>query len=146
MLGHHYKFHVINQCGQTLDFSTNGANESCTAKVRRWKYDTDGSLIYEASEGAVLTAASDLADGSSEEGSDQDNTTNLYLGLEGVFTVKTDNASAAGDVTLAYEESTDGGTTYPSDAADFDPTVHLRPLAIVTLGGAETQAVNFWVD
>jgi len=144
MLPEYYKFHVINNSGQQLDFSGNSANEKASATLRPWKFASDGSISYGGSEVTVLTAASDLADGGNEEGSEQDNTSNKYIGVHGYFRVETDNASADGDVTLAIEWSTDGtGGTFPSDETDFDPDVHLIPVAVVNLGGAEAKAVNF---
>lgn len=143
MLPHYYKLHVLNNSGQTLDFSTNSANEKAKATIRRWKFDSTGAITWEGSEGTLVTAATDLADGASEEGSNIDNSSDKYLGGEGYFRVETDNASAAGDVSLMLEASTDGGTTFPSDEADYDPDVHLVHVATITLGGAEAKGVSF---
>ena len=123
MLPQHFKFHVINNTGATIEFSTDGANNTFTIKARPWKY-TSGALAYHTSEltwfadpTADLTSGADL-----EAASAVDNSTNLFLGAHCTASLETD-AAVDGTLDIYYECSTDGGTTYPSDAADFDENV-----------------------
>lgn len=142
MLAQDYKFHFVNNSGVQLDFNGNSANEKIDLDLLAWKLDSNGAKV-DGSEVNLAYSAADIADGGSAEFTGQDNSTNLQLGLHGRFTVQTDNASAAGPVDLYLEYTTDGGTTFPSDAANFDPEQDLILVASVTLGGAQTRAVNF---
>lgn len=143
MLPRDYRLRILNKSGVTLDFSSNSANEKCSATCRGWKFDSNGAMSIESSERAIFTAAANVTDNGGEEGSSQDNSTDLYLGLNGTFRIQTDNGSASGDVILFLESSTDGGTTYPSDEANFDVEQHCQPLATINVSGAEEYMVNW---
>lgn len=134
MLGKNYKFHIVNNLGSDMDLSSNSSNEIIQLNFTPWKFDSSGALVY-GSEIAKTFSASDVADGVSFEFSETDNGTDLNLGLVGEFNYLTDDASADGTVDLYIEDSTDGGTTYPSDAADFDPEQDLQPVASLEMTG-----------
>lgn len=108
MLGSHYRFQAKNATGQTITAS------SITVRTRRDKYGSDGSLTLEATEATVLSSGSTLANAAFLSGTTVDNTTDKWLGGTFIFAV-TAPASAAGDVTLWLQHSTDGGTTWPDD-------------------------------
>ena len=142
MLARNYKFHIVNNSGVQLDFSTNSAAEKSRISLRRWKFASDSSLSYESAE-VTQDASADVANGASFEFAALDNSTDKYLGLHGRFRVETDNVSASGTVDLYVELTTDGGTDYPSDEGGFDPEVDLIQVASVTISGAQAREVNF---
>ncbi|TDI82537.1 MAG: hypothetical protein E2O80_02015 [Betaproteobacteria bacterium] len=118
MLGKFYKFHVKNNLSFDMDLSSNSANEIINLSWTPWKIKTFGAIVYGTEITKAYTAA-DIADDASFEFSQTDNSTDLNIGALGMLTYETDDASALGNIALYYEISTDGGTTYPSDAADF---------------------------
>ena len=135
-----WRFLVHNKSGQTLDFAANSANEAATATVQPWHVKS-GKAEHGAE--VSLAAATDLVNGGVEAltaQSDQE-----ALGLHGVFLVKTDNAEAAGTVVLCIEWSTDGGTTWPSAAANFAPDADALPVCVLALAGAQTRSKPFRV-
>lgn len=144
MLAREFKFHFVNNLGVDMDLSSNSANEKIEVNFKKWKF-TSGALVYNT-EDALTFSASDVADGVSAEFTADDNSSDLHLGLHGEMNVLTDDASASGTVDLYVEFSTDGGTTYPSDAADFVPEEDLIPvvsLNIVGDGAGYKRSINF---
>lgn len=138
-----YRFIIYNRdTGVQLDFSGNSANESATVKFQGYSVNTsNGQLSYSST--VTQSASTDLANGSTETLSN--NTGNTDIGLSGTFFVETDNASASGNVDLLYEESPDNGTTWPSDASNFDPDTDAQLVATVSLSGAQTVRTNFQI-
>ncbi|QNN23511.1 hypothetical protein HED60_14920 [Planctomycetales bacterium ZRK34] len=130
MLPRNYRLVVLNETGQTLDLSSNSANEKITVTLRPWKI-ASGVLYY----GDEISSAgsTNLVDGGHEVLGAIDNSVNLYMGASGVLKVETDNASAAGVVSLYIEHSTDGGNTWPSGLTDFNPELHADFVAQVQI-------------
>lgn len=108
MLGHTYRFKVLNDTGQTI------VANAVKVYGRRWKYGSDGSITFEGSEGTLLDNGSTIADNAYSAGTTQDNSSNKYIGGDFIFEV-TAPASSNGDVTLYLEKSTDGGTDFDDD-------------------------------
>lgn len=144
MLPRNYKFHIVNNSGVTIEFSTDDANNTFTIKGRGWKYTSAGALSYGSEQTCFADPTSDLADGSSlEAASEVDNSTDLFLGMHFIASLVTD-AATSGTLDIYYEYSTDGGTTYPSDAPDFDTEADLIYVASIPLGTTtEDRTVNF---
>lgn len=103
MLGHYYRYQVYNGTGVSV---------TVTVKDRKWKFDTDGSLIN-AAEATQFSAVS-VSTVSYSNGSGVDNSTDEYIGAD-ILATFAPGASATGTVTLFLQHSTDGGTTWPSD-------------------------------
>lgn len=140
-----YKFHIVNNTGVTIEFSTDGANNTFTITAVPWKFNSSGALVYGAELTLFADPTADLTNGSSlEAAAEIDNTSNLYLGLFCRASLLTD-AVTAGVVDIFWEWSTDGATgTYPSDEADFNAEEDLTWLAnIVTDSPAEDRGANF---
>lgn len=108
MLAQSYRFTALNACGQTV------AIGGVVVKGRRWKFDSTGALVYEATEAALLSNSGTIANAAYASSAAIDNSTAIYIGgdFEVTFTAP---ASAAGDLTIYYEVSTDGGTTFPTN-------------------------------
>lgn len=140
-----FKLHFENNLGLDMDLSSNSANEIFQVNYKKHKFAATGALVYDGE--TVLTfTASDVADGVSAELTADDNSADLHLGLHGEMNFETDDAAAAGTVDLYIEWSTDGGTTYPSDAADFivsEDALHLAALTIVGDGAGYKRSINF---
>jgi hypothetical protein len=100
-----YRFTVLNGTGQTL------AAGAVKVKARRWKFTSAGALSYEGSETSIYSNAGTITNGSYDSSSSVDNSSNLFVGGDFYFEV-TAPASSSGEVTLYYERSTDGGTTW----------------------------------
>ena len=145
MLPQHYKFHIQNRTGATIEFSTDGANNSFTILGRGWKW-ASGAVSYGTEFTAFADPTADLAAGTSlEAASAVDNSTDLFVGAHFIATITTDAAAAAtGMIDIYVEYSTDGGTTYPSDAADFIATEDLIHVASINCAStSEDRSVNF---
>ena len=142
-LPRNYKFHFVNNLGVDMDLSSNSANETITLTLRHLKYDSSGALEYAGSETSLTYSAADVADGGSAEFTAQANNTDLFVAADCEVQVVTDDATAAGYVDIYWEWATDGGTTFPSDAAQFDPEQDLQPLASVRIDGADARTVPF---
>jgi hypothetical protein len=146
MLPQYFKLHVVNNTGVTIEFSTDGVNNTFTIDGLGWKI-VNGALVYDTEQEVFADPSSDLADGSSLEASAAvNNSSDLFFGMDCLATLVTD-AVCAGTFEIYYEHSTDGGTTYPSDATDFDPEQDLTLVATMDMNnGAETRSVNFSIE
>ena len=145
MLPEDFKFHIYNDTGVTIEFSTDGPNNTFTIKSRGWKYGTDGAVTYDTSENTWFAdPTADLATATGlEAASAVDNGTDLWVGAHCIASLVTD-AATDGNLEIYMEASTDGGTTYPSDAADFDTQEDLQLVAVIALGTTtEDRSVNF---
>ena len=148
MLPNFYKFHIVNNTGATIQFSTDGANNTFTITAVPWKFDSNGALEYGSELTLFADPTADLTDGSSlEAAAEIDNTTNKYLGLLCRASLLTD-ATTSGVVDIFWEWSTDGSSgTYPSDEGDFNAEEDLEWLAnIVSDDPAEDRGVNFRIE
>jgi hypothetical protein len=145
MLAQDYKFHFVNNLGVDMDLSSNSANEILTLDLQTWEIGASGLLAYN-SEVNLSYSATDIANGVSAEFTGQDNSATLAYGLHGVLTFQTDDATASGTVDLYVEFTTDGGTTFPSDAADFvceEDLIFVCALNIVGDGAGYVRATGF---
>ncbi len=100
MLGAYYRLVAVNE---------QGASVTVTAKIKRRKFGTDGSLTLEAAPVTLLNAVS-IPLSSTTSSTGVDNGTDKYLFAEIEFTVV---ATSTGLVSLYLSRSVDGGTTYP---------------------------------
>jgi hypothetical protein len=92
-------------------FNAAGATATVTVKARRWKINSSGVLEYEASEATLLSGVS-VSNAAYSSSTGQDNSSALYFGMSLTFTVAIPSGTLAGNVTLFFERSTDGGTTW----------------------------------
>ena len=142
MLSKYYRLRVINGTDQTLTYDS-GARVSVI--MSPWKF-TSGAMAYgsDITDTAFLAGEGSIIATAEAEGTVQDNTTNLYIGVKGIFEVTADVTSTDGDVTLYLEESPDN-TNWASDQADFDIS-DLRVVAVLTMSTDsvdESRAINF---
>lgn len=142
MLGEHYRFHIVNNGGATVQFSTDGANNSFTIDAILWKFDSNGEVVHSTETELFADPSADLSDGSSAEGSSVDNSSNHYIGAECIAIFESD-ATLDGTIDIYYEQSTDGGTTFPSDAADFQIEEDLQLVASIRVDTNEDRSINF---
>ena len=148
MLPKHFKFHIVNNTGVTIEFNTDDANNTFTIKAEGWKLTSAGALEFHGSEDTWFAdPTADLADGSSAEAASAvDNSSDLFLGAHCIASLVTD-AATNGSLDIFVEYATDGGTTYPSDAADFDAEEDLILVASIKCGTTtEDRTVNFEVE
>lgn len=144
MLAKYWRLHVYSDLDETLTY-----NNDARVGVRcsPWKF-ASGVLSYGATitdNTAFLNAGETIANGGSAEGTVQDNTTNLYLGIKGYFYVTADVSGTDGTIYLLLEES-DDNTNWPSDQADFDVMLDCMivcALAMSTDAVDEGRAKNF---
>lgn len=140
MLPADYRFIVYNDCTQQLDFSGNSANEKASVTIHPYYLNPSDGKIDRGSE-ATHSAATDLANGITEVMGTESG--EELVGMHGVFHVETDNGNADGNVILGIEYSTDGGSTWPSAATNWDPDSDMQLVSIITLSGAESHSTNF---
>lgn len=106
MLPAHYRISARNVS------STGGATYTFLVRAKRWKYDTDGALIYDTEDTWANQAG--IATGAWHNAATEDNTSGLWLGADLTITV-TPSASTSGSAIIQLQSSTDAGTTWPSD-------------------------------
>lgn len=138
MLPVDYKLILYNETGRQLDFSGNSANEAADVRVKRKTIGGSDGLYDENSSEDNYSASTDLANGSTEVlGTVSGNT---YPLADVEMTAKTDNASADGDLSLLLVRSADDGTTWPSDAGNWDPDTEADVVLVLNFGGAEEHS------
>jgi len=147
ILPDNYRFRIENQMGATIEFSADGANNTFDIQMMGWKFDSNGVLVYSSEIEVFADPSADLSDTAAAEGAVIDNGTNLFLGIHCVATFVTDCA-VAGRIDIYFEHATDGGTVFPSDAADLveDEDLIIIRSIIHPGGGAgapDTKRVNF---
>lgn len=108
VLGPTYRFTLRNQTGQTI------ATNSLFVRTKRYNRNSSNALVFEGSEATILSSGSTLANDAYLTGTTQDNTTLKWEGGSFSLTV-TAPASANGNVTLYFERSTDGGSTWDTN-------------------------------
>ncbi len=128
MLGSTYRFTVLNSLGQTIALS------SIVVKSLRWKFDSTGGLVFD-SEATEFSYGLSLATANYASGTTRDNSSTKWIG--GVFTVTvTSPASSSGEVTVYFDRSTDGGTTWDTNGLGC-------PVASLYFSSATTQSMSF---
>lgn len=139
MLPQSYKFHVVNNLGIEIT----GATDAVTINTRGWKFNSSGSLLF-GSEVAAFAQTGVLADTATEAGSAQDNSTDLNLGLHATASGTISAASPDGSLDFYVEFSTDGGSSFPSDAPGFDLEQDLIFVGSAMFDGTpESHSINF---
>lgn len=146
MLQRNFRFLIVNKTGATIQFSTDSANNTFTITGRGWKLDSEGGVTYGSEQTLMSSPGADLNNNASAEGTAVDNSSNLYFGYHCTATLTTD-AATAGTIDIYLEWSTDGGTTFPSDAPDFDPEVDLiGPIRqVATDSSNDDRTTNFTI-
>lgn len=104
MLGHTYRFQAKNETGVSVDV---------TVKGRRYKFASDGSLSFDAE--STEASAAGIANGAVGNGATRDNSSDKWLGGKFVAAAVAASGSPSGNVTIYFQRSTDGGTTWPDD-------------------------------
>lgn len=102
-LGNYYRWQVYNGSNVTV---------TVTVDVMLWRFGTDGSLTFSTESTPI--SASGVATTAYGNSSGVNNASDKYLGAQitALFDVP---SSATGVVSLFLQQSTDGGTTWPSD-------------------------------
>lgn len=103
MLPRNYRLTAYNNSGSGVDI---------TVTVRRWKFNSSGAVVYEASEATLLSTTGTANTTLAVPASGEDNSTDAYIGMSGVMSLA--NGTGTGIVTLLLEPSTDGGTSWPT--------------------------------
>ena len=135
MLAKYWRLRVLNDTDQTWTYA-NAARVNI--RMSPWKL-VSGTLTYGTTitDDMGFTSGTIAADGESE-GDVQDNTSNVFWGINGFFEVIADVTSTDGTAYLYLEES-DDNSNWPSDAADFDIEKHMTLVAALALS---TDAVD----
>ena len=142
MLAKYWRLRMVSDLDETLTYNNDAR---IAIRMMPWKI-ASGNLSY----GTVITedldfgAAETIANGVEVEGSVNDNTSNLYWGIQGTFEIIAD-VSGTGGTAYLYVEESDDNSTWPSDQADFDITdlECVATLAMSTDAVDEDRAVNF---
>lgn len=102
-LGNQYRWQVYNGTGVTV---------TVTLDILLWKFGTDGSITFSAESTPI--SASALTTATYGNSSTVNNSSDKYLGAQitALFDVP---SSATGAVSVFLQQSTDAGSTWPSD-------------------------------
>lgn len=105
MLGKTWRLVADNETGVVV--------ASIIAEAFLYNFSSTGALQYSGTVQSFLNLTS-LATGAVGIGATQDNSTTLFLGSAGAYqAVDITLSGSTGAVTLYYQESPDGGTTWP---------------------------------
>ncbi len=145
MLPKYWRLRILNATDQILTYA-DGARVN--VRMSPWKL-VSGALSY----GTTITddmgfTTGTIAIDAESEGDAQDNTSNLYWGVNGFFEVIADLSSTDGPAYLYLEES-DDNTNWPSDGADFDIEKHMTLIAALdlsTLAVDQDASMNFVIE
>ena len=143
MLAKYWRLRMLWTADQTLTY-----NDGARVAVRMspWKIGANGALSYGTTieDDMGFAAGGTIATTVEVEGDVNDNTVNLYYGVNGYFSVTADLSSTDGTATLYLEES-DDNTNWPSDQADFDinDLILVCALPMTTDAVDEPRAKNF---
>ena len=146
MLAKYYRLRVLNSTDQTLTYDNDAR---INVRMSPWKL-VSGALSYGTTivDDLGFDAGETIAANAESEGDVQDNTSNLYWGINGFFEVIADADSTDGTIYLYLEES-DDQTNWPSDGADFDITKHMilvAALNLSTLAVDQDASMNFVIE
>ena len=140
MLPKNYKFHLVNNTGESFDGT--GSNDTARITTIAWKFNTTGALVYGV-EATGLDVDTVVADSGNVGGSAQDNSSALNLGLHGKFTVDFLTGTPTGSM-LGFVELATDGSTFPSDVAELNASRDLTSIgSIAFTGGPSEHSVNF---
>lgn len=119
MLPKLYRFHIVNNTGETATYD-DGARLSL--RIMQWKFNSSGVLVYNPSVVVVdfsFGGSGVFLNGTSEETDNFDNSSDLFLGLNGVLIATHDLDAALGRWDL-FIEGTDDVSFFVSETDDFD--------------------------
>lgn len=129
MLALNYRFSAQNSTGQTLAINT------VYVKARRWNFSSTGAVVYESGETTICNIANTIPNNGLGSGAVVANSGDLFIG--GDFQVKvTASLNSNGNVTIYYEPSTDGGSTFPSSGLGI-------PVAVLNFPASGTKITYF---
>jgi len=119
MLAQFTKPIVVNNSGQTVTYNNNGRLNLKRTAIHF--NTTDGKVVYTplADDDLGFIAASSLADGAEIEGSEIDNTSNLYVGMQFQIEVTHDEGTAADGTFDLYLDGGDATGELASDASGY---------------------------
>ncbi len=122
MLNQYYRFHIVNNSGQTVTYDTAGGR--IVLHVQPFYINpSTGKIVYSGNSSiAVLTGGNTVANGGFIKTAEQDNSSDLFLGALVSVEVKHDEGAAAeGTFDIYYESHLQSGFL-PSDHDGFsDP-------------------------
>ena len=136
MLAKYWRLRVLNSTDQTFIFNAGG---KITVRASPWKISS-GALVYGTTivDDLGFDVGETIAAAGESEGDVQDNTSDLFWGINGFFEVIA-NANGTDGTVYLYLEKSDDNTNWPSDGADFDITKHMILVAALELS---TDAIN----
>ena len=144
MLAKTSRYWIENKTGATIQFATDSVNNTFTIRAQGWKYGSTGAIEYSSSDAEWFPdPTADLAaDAAVASANVIDNGTDLFQGAHCVATLVTD-AITSGSLNIYVEHSTDGGTTWPSDAANFVVSADAKLVTVLGSEGASTRSKPF---
>ncbi len=135
-----FRFAIFNTTGITV---SNFPNSAPMVTGRRVRFDSTGTLSYEATTTSFFSPASlsggvNIGNNSYITGSVFSNTVSTWLGGEFLFSAGT-VSNASGNLVLYLEFSPDGGTTWPSPASANGAG---GGMVVAVLGFASTTTIS----
>ena len=141
-----FRLAVFNGTGIAISNAPTGLPR---ASGRRLRFDSTGTLSYEAAEFTFFSfAAASIGANSYITGSTLSNTASNWLALDGIFSCFA-SGNASGNIYLYLEASPDAGTTWPTPASANGPGGAFL-VAVIGYGStttvstaSTTQRINF---
>ena len=130
MLGRNWRLRASNTQNQAI---------TVTVKARYFKFDSSGALVW-SNEVTLIDAVSVASSTGSTASSNIDNSTDKYIGMEMLVTFQAaSTTSGTGAVTLSVEQSSDGGTSWPTQ----DRGLFAGAETLVAADGTSSRSRNF---
>ena len=142
MLAKFWRMRMINETGQTMTYD--GAAR-IAIRWMGWKVSS-GALVYGnvVLDNLGFNATDTIADDGEVEGIENDNSSDLFWGVNGTFEITHDLDAAVGQCRL-YLERSDNAGNWPSDSDDFviNDLIEISVLDIDNSGVDKSRSKNF---
>lgn len=148
MLPKYFKFVIENVGDNTIEFSTDGANNTFTITGYGVKWNS-GALSYgETDETLFADPSTDLASGAALASSEIDNSSNLYIGYWCLAEIASDANDSDGqlDIYWQWASSSASASDYPTDASqviEAEDCVYITSVGIGTGASVDRHASFF---
>lgn len=144
MLPKAYVFTLVNNTGVTATFDE-GARLSL--RITQWKFNSSGALVYNTTvvDPMNFVAGQTILNGGQNNSNDFDNSSDLFLGLNGVLEVTHDLATADGRWDL-FIQGSDSNGNFPegTDLFDIEQDADIiKSLRFVSSGEDENNSMDF---
>lgn len=143
MLPKAYVFTLVNNTGEDATFDSGAL---LSLRITQWKFNPSGVLVYNTVvDNMNFAAGQTILDGGVVNSDDFDNSSDLFLGLNGVLEATHDVATALGRWDL-FVQGSDSSGNFPESTDNFDveqDATVIDSLRVANTGEDQSTALDF---